>query len=357
MAESTKKVFDVSSKTSADPTSRPIIMSHSPIMRDPTLTASEPADEGLPKEETKTFSSAKQIKIQPLDEDLKTEKSEIKVQVNAAKKPAKKETGDNSEASDTDTAEAKADPQGETTAPTTHEDQPEAAAKVSDTNTEAEAKQPAKNDNLNSPPQNNAEQLKQEAAAAEEALAHSQHIADIVASQKFYLPINRVEKRKNRRAVVIGAVLCIILAVAWLDVAFDAGIISDTYNLPHTHFFTVKPLPALSSPSVASSAITPQQKSLAEVNIAGIHDLLAEYDANNGYYPGTLDPAQILPKGNSSSLNMFTPPTGVKYLYKVSPTGCTTEAKNCQSYTLNAVQTANGSVIASQSSPNQKNSP
>ena len=69
---------------------------------------------------------------------------------------------------------------------------------------------------------------------------HTREINQIVESGRYFLPINRLEKRHNRKMVLVGLVICVVLLAAWLDIALDAGIIPDANNLPHTHFFTVQ---------------------------------------------------------------------------------------------------------------------
>lgn len=68
---------------------------------------------------------------------------------------------------------------------------------------------------------------------------YQEQIDALVSSKKFYLPINSQEKRNNL-VVLIGLVICILLAIAWVDVALDSGLISNSYHLPHTHFFSLK---------------------------------------------------------------------------------------------------------------------
>ena len=84
-----------------------------------------------------------------------------------------------------------------------------------------------------------AELQKQELAAQEAKAIHDAEIDQLVSEEKYFLPLNRVEKRRQH-FVVIGAVIAIILAVAWLDIALDAGLISNTFHLPHTNFFSLQ---------------------------------------------------------------------------------------------------------------------
>lgn len=77
-----------------------------------------------------------------------------------------------------------------------------------------------------------------EAAEAEKQAAHDAEIQKLADDKKYFLPINTVEKRKTKRFVILGIVLSIILAVAWVDVALDAGLIHLGGIKPVTHFFS-----------------------------------------------------------------------------------------------------------------------
>ncbi|HEY5153083.1 MAG TPA: hypothetical protein VII55_03840 [Candidatus Saccharimonadales bacterium] len=72
-------------------------------------------------------------------------------------------------------------------------------------------------------------------------------IDKLAESKKYYLPINTVEKRRSRRFVALGVILSLLLALAWADIALDAGLITTNTSLPHTHYFdsqTAVPAPA-----------------------------------------------------------------------------------------------------------------
>ncbi len=80
------------------------------------------------------------------------------------------------------------------------------------------------------------DQEKVDGAAAEKEAS----INALVQSGQYFLTINQVEERKNRRLVVFGLLIAVLLALVWLDVAMDAGLIRNTYHLPHTNFFALK---------------------------------------------------------------------------------------------------------------------
>jgi hypothetical protein len=83
----------------------------------------------------------------------------------------------------------------------------------------------------------NAKKIDPDAEAAAEAAA-SAKLQSVIDSKKYFLPINAVEHRKSKRFVILGILLAIVLALAWIDVALDAGIIDLGNVKPVTHFFS-----------------------------------------------------------------------------------------------------------------------
>jgi hypothetical protein len=71
----------------------------------------------------------------------------------------------------------------------------------------------------------------------EAAAALHEKLDSIAAGQEYFLPINAVERRRNRNITTAGVMLAILLAAVWLDVAADAGFIHIPF-LPLTHFFS-----------------------------------------------------------------------------------------------------------------------
>ncbi len=52
-----------------------------------------------------------------------------------------------------------------------------------------------------------------------------QEINRMIESKQYFLPINRTQKKRTKRFVIFGTILSIILIIAWLYVASNAGII------------------------------------------------------------------------------------------------------------------------------------
>ncbi|HET7060030.1 MAG TPA: hypothetical protein VFH99_01785 [Candidatus Saccharimonadales bacterium] len=74
--------------------------------------------------------------------------------------------------------------------------------------------------------------------AAEETAKQAAATQRLIDSKRYELPIDTVEKRKTKRFVVLGVVLAVLLTFAWIDVAIDAGIIHIGSAKPVTHFFS-----------------------------------------------------------------------------------------------------------------------
>jgi hypothetical protein len=72
---------------------------------------------------------------------------------------------------------------------------------------------------------------------AREKAAKLQRMID---NEEYFLPIETLEERRSRKVAIFGVILIVVLAIAWYNVALDAGLLENTYNLPHTTFFTVK---------------------------------------------------------------------------------------------------------------------
>ncbi len=77
-------------------------------------------------------------------------------------------------------------------------------------------------------------------AALQAAQERAARLQQIVEKEQYFLPINAVQERRSRRIAIAGLLLIIILAIAWYDIALDAGIMPNLYNLPHTHLFVVR---------------------------------------------------------------------------------------------------------------------
>lgn len=83
-----------------------------------------------------------------------------------------------------------------------------------------------------------AKEAKEAKAAGPTKDEEDAQIEKLVESRKYFLPINAVEHRRSTRFAVAGVILALILAVAWVDVALDAGLIRLGGVKPVTHLFS-----------------------------------------------------------------------------------------------------------------------
>ncbi|HET7320404.1 MAG TPA: hypothetical protein VFI84_02325, partial [Candidatus Saccharimonadales bacterium] len=99
-------------------------------------------------------------------------------------------------------------------------------------------------------------------AAAKEAerlaAEHAAAIQKLADGHEYYLPIETTESRKTKHFVILGALLILLLAAAWVDVALDAGLIQFGGLKPVTHFFKqpVANTPAVSAPRKVNKTFT-----------------------------------------------------------------------------------------------------
>lgn len=74
--------------------------------------------------------------------------------------------------------------------------------------------------------------------AAKEAAKLDEQAEQLMESEKYFLPINSVEKRRSKRFVLLGVTISAVLLLAWVDIALDASIIQIEGVKPVTHFFS-----------------------------------------------------------------------------------------------------------------------
>lgn len=87
-------------------------------------------------------------------------------------------------------------------------------------------------------------------------------------------------------------------------------------------------------------------KALATSDALSLRGNLESYFSDYGYYPGDVN------QENFGAMNpdpsTFTLPSGYKYVYTPSPSGCTTATKTCTQFTLEVIHTSDGSVVATE---------
>lgn len=124
----------------------------------------------------------------------------------------------------------------EQTIPSTKEESPSVEPiepdKPTDVDTKAEdTTKPEESDN------DTAQENQLEIDASKEA-EHEAAVQKLSESKKYFLPINAVEQRKSKQFVILGIVVSIILALAWVNIALDASLIKIPGVKPVTHLFS-----------------------------------------------------------------------------------------------------------------------
>lgn len=240
MAESkkaaSKRIIDVqhADKAPAQDNSKPVIVTNRPILQDPMVVDKTTEEEPVAKTTGGTT-------IQPLTApEVPGTKSKSKTEepAEASGKPEQ-----NQEAEQAQTEEPA--PQVDETK-TLAELDAEAKNKVSkpepapQENEPAESEDDKKADDAadSSVGQKTDDQVTQdeELEAAEQA-RKDEELQKLAESKKYFLPINTVEKRRCKQVVIAGVVLSLILIVAWLDIALDAGLIQLGGVKAVTNFF------------------------------------------------------------------------------------------------------------------------
>jgi hypothetical protein len=207
MAESKRSsaqpISDVShpDKTPSSETSRPVIVRSGPVLKDPMIATAADTDEEKKPEVPMTQTA--QVKLRPLGDSPQPEdkKSDEKAESTAEESKEKPTAKNEAEAADTEKPDTEVTQAGDAQ-----------GAQKSDA------------------PDFDAEESKR--------AEHEAAIQKLADSKQFYLPINTVEKRKSKRFVAAGILLSLVLAIAWADVALDAGLVHIGNVKSVTHFFS-----------------------------------------------------------------------------------------------------------------------
>lgn len=83
-----------------------------------------------------------------------------------------------------------------------------------------------------------AEAIAEETAVMEAKTAREQELEQLIASGKYRVPINAVQRKRSRMYAWLLFVVAILLAAVLVDAALDAGLVTTSLNVPHTHFFS-----------------------------------------------------------------------------------------------------------------------
>jgi hypothetical protein len=203
-------VFDIAkpgrSGLATSATTKPVIISNRPVMQDPMMVSDAPKD--TEPSTAPVLKPTKKVVIKPLHDDIEPD---------AAAEPAPIVQTPQLVTADIITPIVK-----KPELPEPEEDEPEAPAEKVTAPVAA----------LSADEQSEAD--------AQKAAARVSRLEKLIEDEQYFLPINTVEERRSRRLAILGAILIIVLSLAWYDSALDAGLVPNTYNLPHTSFFSVK---------------------------------------------------------------------------------------------------------------------
>jgi hypothetical protein len=230
-----KRIIDVAhpGQTAPPKTSKPVIITNRTILKDPMMVDGEPeASEKVPAKSVKATAptlSPSTAKAALTKNDTPEEPPAPIAEESKKPEPAKNPEPDTEpETKPDEEPEAKPEPAAEP------EEASEPEQPESDPEAETESEEKTEKDTTAMP-----SSLEAQAEAAAKAEAdHDAGVQKLVDSKQYYLPINSVEKRKTRRFVVLGLLVVILLALAWADIALDAGLIHVDGIQPLTHFFS-----------------------------------------------------------------------------------------------------------------------
>lgn len=220
-----KRISDITAPGKSAPagTSKPVIVGNRPIVKDPMMTGASTAS--APSELTDVSAESpdsppaagpavvhKALVLTP-SADAEAAAAESEVSLPANNRPPA------------------ADPKPEA-AP--------APAEASATDGDAAEKKPAAAENEASDGDQPDQPTPDDTAKAEakKQAEHDAAIEKLAAGKQYFLPINMVEKRRTKQFVALGVVLAVVLALVWVDVALDAGLIHLAGIKPVTHFFS-----------------------------------------------------------------------------------------------------------------------
>ena len=266
----TKKIIDVKhpGQTAPSGTSKSVIVTNRPIMKDPMVVDDEVKPEETPT--APTYKSGGEAVIKPLsdkktdqpaestsdkDDKPETEKSktisELAEEANAEPKnddkkepeiklpideEEVKDEAENAQETDDKTPGDKDEP-----TPAKAEKLPVEKDETPENEPHKDTTEPKLDDDKkdSNADTKDIEGIEDPEAAQEgkELKKRKAEVAKLAESKKFYLPITTVENRHNRRAVVIGVAISILLIIMWINIALDAGLINLGGIKPFTNFF------------------------------------------------------------------------------------------------------------------------
>lgn len=253
------KAFDVIApgKAAPSPTGRPIIVSNRPMIKDPMEPSTKSRPTTVPPVEGGTSHVGRSIGVEPESKLSSAEQSpDPMVSAIGAGMPSK----DDKEPGDVPAAAEPTRPAPVVMPP--KDPAPELApAKSATTGSEAvaiTAQPPApspdpmpaaadsiadddvgkKDSSIDRPQPGDVAAAEKASAAEKAAVAERAAQEKIIASGQYYLPIAGAGRQRGVQRAVLILLLVVLLGLAWLDIAMDAGIIHIHGVQPVTHFFS-----------------------------------------------------------------------------------------------------------------------
>lgn len=209
-------VFDIAkpgrSGLAASATTKPVIISNRPVMQDPMMVSDATSNDD--RATAPVLKPTKKVVIQPLHEGVVPEEPAAPAPTTPEPVVAKSQLV---------TAEI--------SIPTVKKPEPAPAE---------EPEQPKEPAEKVAQPVSPLSKDEQSEADTQKTQARVARLEKLIEDEQYFLPINTVEERRSRRLAILGLILIIVLSLAWYDSALDAGLVPNTYNLPHTTFFSIK---------------------------------------------------------------------------------------------------------------------
>jgi hypothetical protein len=234
------KIDDVKrpDKVAPSSSSRPILVTNRPTLKnDPMMT---PDDTKSDDDDTRTQPMSHSPKIiAPVSADLlsSSDDSDEKSADSDENKVEDEQANDNTQSSE---ATGKADSE-EVSSSEPDEDKAASSGSAIDGHGLKSAElpvteiKPPSSDDERDP---EAEVTAQEIAIAEAEAKREEEVEGIIASGKYVVPINAIERRRSRTATALLVLLAVVLAVILADAVADVGIVHVPASFPHTHFFS-----------------------------------------------------------------------------------------------------------------------
>lgn len=221
MAEDNKKpnqVFDVAKpgKTPASSTSRPVIVGHGPMLKDPMVNEEEKEDSRQTAPKISGGTIGEKVVEPPKKEDSDSVKESSKEDKATEESPEK-------------TEEKKAEEQTTSTDSITEkieEKEEDSSNKTDNVNNDEDTKQ----DKNEVQAVNKADTAKKNPAQSKEDEARQKEIEKLIEEKKYFVPIGQVAKKRNNTTAVVALFIVLLAICGYL--AVDAGLILKDVVLP-----------------------------------------------------------------------------------------------------------------------------